>query len=220
MSGQNQAGREDVIRLMKEHGFPDDRIKHSIEAADLALKLSDLMIADGLQVDKGVVEKGALLHDIGFLRVKGELVDVPGDKLHENMPSDQISHPMLGAAIAEEWGFSDEVASCVLRHNPGFTVEQCKLLKISPIPKKDCAPVTNEERIVHYADHLLFFKELKLNPVEEPQAPAKAFFPWLKYYFMERANTKIGIDHPLLQREVLLNKALNRYVTRLPISFS
>lgn len=56
-----------VSILMKEHGLPDERIDHSVKVADLALRISDLMIDDGMEVDKALVEKGALLHDVGYL---------------------------------------------------------------------------------------------------------------------------------------------------------
>ena len=207
----NVTTRDGIVMLVKEHGLPYERINHSVKVADLALQISDLMINDGLKVEKAVVEKGALLHDIGYLQCRGELVEIPEWRI--KIPSDDINHPVLGAMIVKEWGFSDEVAECVLRHNIGqFTVEECILLKISPVPEKDCTPITCEEKVVAYADHLFLWKRLKLDPLRDPQAPAKACLPWLKYYFMERANMKIEIDNPIVQREVALNNELKKYL--------
>jgi len=209
--------RDEVVRLLKEQGLPDERIDHSAKVADLALRISDLLIIDGLKVQKAVVEKGALLHDIGYLQCTGEPVQIPGWKAYGiRIPSDDINHPVTGAIIAKSWGFSDEVADCVLRHNIGaFTVEDCTLLRIKPLPEKDCAPVTREEKIVHYADHLMLLKKLKLDPLKDQAAPAKACLPWLRHYFKERANMKIEIDNPIAQREVGLNNELKKYLRNL-----
>jgi len=214
MSGRDTVTQDEIVRLVKEHGFPDERIHHSVKVANLALQISDLMIDDGRNVDRGVVEKGALLHDIGYLDCGGKLVEIPEWRGYGiNVQSDDINHPVLGAMIAKKWGFSDKVADCVLRHNiGGFTVEECTLLKVNPVPEKDCAPITDEEKVVHYADHLMLLKRFNLDPLKDPQASAKACLPWLKYYFAERANMKIEIGDPIVQREVILNSELKKYL--------
>jgi putative nucleotidyltransferase with HDIG domain len=165
-------------------------------------------------VDKDVVEKGALLHDIGYLRLKGELVELPEWKPYGiKFPSDDINHPSLGEIIVRDWGFTQEVADCVLKHNiGGFTLSECKLLKIDPMPTKDCAARTLEQKVVHFADHLILLERIKINPFEDPQASAGAVFPWLRYNFAERANMNITIDSPVVQREVTLNRELCKYV--------
>lgn len=142
---------------------------------------------------------------------------IPEWKAYEiRIPSDDINHPAIGAVIVKEWGFSERVADCVLRHNiGGFTVEECILLKINPVPEKDCAPVTPEEKVVHYADHLMLLERLKLDPLRDPQAPAKASLSWLNHYLMERANMKIDVDNPIVQREVILNNELKKYLRAL-----
>jgi len=209
--------RERIAALIREHGLSDERIRHSIKVAGLALEISDLMISDGQKIDKAVVEEGALLHDIGYLHCHGNLVEIPEWKAYGiRIPSDDINHPSTGAIIVKKWSFSDEVADCVLRHNIGcFTVEECRLLKVNPVPEEDCAPITCEEKVVHYADHLMLLKRLELDPLKDSQASAKACLPWLKYYFMERANMKIEVDDPIVQREVALHNELKRYLENL-----
>lgn len=214
MSSKDDLTRDETIKLTKEHGFSDDQINHSIVVADLGLKISDSMIDEGFKIDKGMVEKGALLHDIGCTRLTGELVELPEWKPYGiRFPSDDINHPTLGTVIVKDWGFSDEVVTCVLRHNiGGFTVEESKLLKIVPLPEKDLTPHSPEEKIVHYADHLALLMRLKLNPLEDPSASAKAVFPWLRYHFMNRANMDIEMGHPLVKKEASLNNELKKYV--------
>ncbi len=214
MSDRDTVAKDEIVRRVKEHGFPEERINHSVKVARLALQISDLMIDDGRNVDKAVAEKGALLHDIGYLHCRGRLVEIPEWRGYGiEVPSDDINHPVLGAMIAKKWGFSDEVADCVLKHNiGGFTVEECILLKVEPVPEKDCTPITDEEKVVHYADHLMLLKRFGLDPLKDPQASAKACLPWLKYYFAERANMKIEIDNPIVQREVMLNNELKKYL--------
>jgi putative nucleotidyltransferase with HDIG domain len=214
MFDKDSLNRSSIIEIMKENNFPKERIDHSVNVADLALEISTLIIADGEYVDKNVVEKGCLLHDIGYLRCGGELIEIPGwEQFGIKIPSDDINHPITGALIVKEWGFSDKIADCVLRHNiGGFTIEECKLLKVNPIPEKDCTPTTVEEKIVHYADLLMLLKRLKLNPLKDPQAIAKAVFPWLNFYFKVRANKEIEINHPTIQREVNLHNKFKKYL--------
>jgi putative nucleotidyltransferase with HDIG domain len=214
MTPVNLLPKEDVMKLAKEHGFPNERIAHCSEVADLALQISTCMINEGIPVDKNVVEKGALLHDIGYLQCKGELIEIPGWKdFGIKVPADDINHPMTGAVIAKEWGFGERVADCVLKHNiGGFTLDECKLLNVHPLPEKDCRPVLPEEKVVHYADHLMLLKRIRLDPQADPQASARAVLPWLRYYFKERANRRIELDDPIVQREVELNDELKGYL--------
>jgi putative nucleotidyltransferase with HDIG domain len=209
--------RESIVELMKKHGLPDERINHSLRVADLSLQISDLMTHDGIELDRRVIEKGALLHDVGYLHCKGELVEIPEWRVYGiKIPSDDINHPTIGGAIVGMWGFSEEVSNCVLRHNiGGFTVEECVLLNVDPVPEKDCAPMTYEEKIVHYADHLMLLDRLKLDALKDTQASAKACLPWLNYYFIRRANKRIEIDDPIPQREVALNNELKKYLKAL-----
>ena len=80
--------------------FLIERINHSVKVAHLALQISDLVIDDGVKLDKAVVEKGALLHDVGYLHCKGELVEIPEWRPYGIIiPSDDINHPVIGAAI-------------------------------------------------------------------------------------------------------------------------
>ncbi|MFB0502208.1 MAG: hypothetical protein ACETWE_00040, partial [Candidatus Bathyarchaeia archaeon] len=84
-----------------------------------------------------------------------------------------------------------------------------------PIPGKDCTPMTYEEKIVHYTDHLMLLDKLKLDPLKDPQASAKACLPWLNHYFIKRANRKLEIKDPIPQREVKLNNELKKYLKAL-----
>ena len=100
----------------------------------------------------------------------------------------------------------------MLRHDSGgFTIEECKLLKITPSLEKDCVPVTNEEKVVHYADHLIFLMRLNLDPLNDPQASVKPCFPLLRHHFMTRANIRLEIDSPVVKREVQINNEMKRY---------
>jgi len=69
------SSRDEVIRLVRDNGFPDERIDHSIQVADMALQISDHILKEGQSVDKDVVDKGALLHDIGYIRSTGKLIE-------------------------------------------------------------------------------------------------------------------------------------------------
>lgn len=179
----------------------------------MGLRISDLMVDDGVTVNRTVVDNGALLHDIGYLQVHGRPVMIPGwEGSGIIVPQDDINHPVLGAIMAKGWGFNEPVADCVLRHNiGGFTIEECITLKVEPTPWKDCTPTTFEEKIVRYADHLMLLKRLRMDPFQDPQVSARACLPWLNYYFTSRAGKQLDIENPIVQREVTLSKELAKY---------
>ncbi|RME63996.1 MAG: TIGR00295 family protein [Nitrospirae bacterium] len=103
----------------------------------LAVRKLALEIADSLKVpvDRDLVEKGAVYHDIGRAKTHG------------------IQHAVLGAEMAKEMGLDDRVVRIVERHiGAGISKEEAKELGL---PEKDYIPETLEEKIVAYADNLI-----------------------------------------------------------------
>ncbi|MEM4246692.1 MAG: HD domain-containing protein [Candidatus Bathyarchaeia archaeon] len=208
--------RVEVATFLRGIGFPQERLEHSLRAADLGLRISGLMAEDGVEVSRPVVENGALLHDAGYLRVRGAPVVIMGwERSGITVPEDDINHPVLGALLAREWGFGEAVVDCVLRHNiGGFTVEECVMLGVEPTPWKDCTPTTIEEKVVRYADHLLLLERLGMDPFSDPQASARACLPWLNHYFTSKVGRRLEVDDPVVQREVALSAELAEYGRR------
>ena len=86
-----------------------------------------------------LVERGAMLHDIGRSRT------------HD------IRHAQCGADLVRERGLGEEIARIVECHTgAGLSADECTLLGLSP---RDCMPETTEEKIVTHADNLIAGKK-------------------------------------------------------------
>ena len=91
------------------------------------------------EIDFHLVERGAMLHDIGRSRT------------HD------IRHAQCGADLVRSMGLGEEVARIVECHTgAGLTADECTLLGLSP---RDCMPRTTEEKIVTHADNLIAGKQ-------------------------------------------------------------
>jgi len=90
-------------------------------------------------IDFSLVERGALLHDIGRSRT------------HD------IRHAQCGADIIRSRNLGEDLARIVECHTgAGLTADECTLLGLSP---RDCMPRTPEEKIVTHADNLIAGKK-------------------------------------------------------------
>jgi len=115
--------RKECFELLKKYNTPKNILKHSITVNRFANRLTKLLIAKGIPVNKTLVDRAALLHDIGKFEAlnKGE------------------SHEEKGYKILKKEGFN-EIANIVKKHS-----------LFSVLNKKE-APTTWEEKIVFYAD--------------------------------------------------------------------
>ena len=117
--------------LLHEAGCSKKVIAHCRAVLECACEYA----GNNPDVDAGLVEAGAMLHDIGRSRTHS------------------ILHAQAGADILRERGFPEPVARIVERHTgAGLTADECTLLGLSP---RDCMPVTTEEKIVTHSDNLI-----------------------------------------------------------------
>ena len=95
--------------------------------------------ANNPDTDFHLVERGAMLHDIGRSRT------------HD------IRHAQCGADLVRSMGLGEEIARIVECHTgAGLSADECTLLGLSP---RDCVPRTTEEKIVTHADNLIAGKK-------------------------------------------------------------
>lgn len=105
-------------------------IEHSKAVLNRALGLSS-----NFDVDRELLEMGALLHDIGRSK------------------TNDIYHGVAGAEILKDLEFSKKIMRIVERHiGAGIPKKEAELLGLPP---KDYLPVTLEEKIVAHADNLV-----------------------------------------------------------------
>lgn len=121
--------------------------------------------------DKTLVEKGAMLHDIGICRVNAPDIGCFGEHPY-------ICHGFLGAEIVMQELYDMKIANICMTHiGMGITIEDIEKQNL-PLPKKNMVPETIEEKIVCYADK--FFSKSNKNllqpkSLEEAQKSIKKF---------------------------------------------
>ena len=127
--------REQALQLLREHGCSAKVINHCNAVAELAVQTANILKDKGFQINFGLVEIGALLHDIGR------------SKTHA------VNHVVVGAEIAESAGLPDSIVSIIKRHvGGGITTAEAEKLGW---PKDVYMPITLEEKVVSYADKLI-----------------------------------------------------------------
>jgi len=127
--------RQRALRILEEAGCSRDVVNHCKAVARLAVKTAEAFQSRGFNVDIGLVEIGALLHDVG------------------RSQSHEVDHVVIGSNIAQSLGLPAQLVSMIKRHaGGGKTPEEAKQLGW---PVKSYLPQTLEEKIVSYADKLI-----------------------------------------------------------------
>ena len=88
--------REFAIELMKKLKLPVSVRYHSIEVAKKALEIANKITK--VELDKDLIEMGALLHDIGRTKTHG------------------FKHALIGGKIIRERGFPEKLARICETH--------------------------------------------------------------------------------------------------------
>ena len=115
--------------------------------------------------DKSLIEIGSLLHDIGRSKSHG------------------ITHALLGVEIAEQRDLSTEIVDIIRNHiGAGLDPDQSKQLGL---PQVDFNPKTIEQKIVCYADLLVFGDQIlpyseAIKKYEEKHGPTSAYVSKIK----------------------------------------
>ena len=126
---------------------------HSTLVARKALAIVDSH--PELGADRGFVEEAAMLHDIGIFLTDAEPIHCFG-KYH------YLCHGYLGADLLRSEGLPRHALVAERHTGTGLTLKQI-LERDLPLPHRDMAPVSIEEKIVCFADK--FFS--KTRPEEE-----------------------------------------------------
>ena len=150
----------DAMAILR-HFYPDDTplrrllLTHSRQVADRALLIAERH--PELHLDTGLMERGALLHDVGILRC-----DAPGILCFGTEP--YICHGLLGAEMLRSLAGQtvkgntlaveqlEPLARFCERHTGTGLSRQQILSQQLPLPAQDFLPETVEEQVVCYAD--------------------------------------------------------------------
>ena len=120
------------IAILKNAGCPDEAVQHSLEVARKCLEIASRL---KIPVDKHLLARGALFHDLGKAKTYG------------------MEHGEIGAKMAEELGLEEAIRQIILKHiRGGLTEAEAKELGL---PVRDYTLRTPEEKIVIYADRMV-----------------------------------------------------------------
>ena len=119
------------IDILKNLTCPEEVIKHCVAVSKNASGIADRV---KIKIDKKLIKRGALFHDVGRSKTHG------------------IGHGIVGAKIIRELGLGEKIAKIVERHiGAGITGEEAKEIGL---PFGDYCPKSPEEKIVAYADNI------------------------------------------------------------------
>lgn len=118
--------------LLLQAGCSSDVVAHCVAVSKTAASIAERV---SIPLDRDLVRRGGLFHDIGRARTHG------------------IGHAVAGAELARSLGLSDSLVAIIERHiGAGITAAEARRLGL---PEKDYLPLTPEEKIVSYADNLV-----------------------------------------------------------------
>jgi len=175
--------------LMKETatlvnaGCPKEAVQHSLEVARKALEIASRV---KIPVDKHLLARGAIFHDLGKAKTYG------------------MEHGEIGAKMAEELGLEEAIRQIILKHiRGGLTEAEAKELGL---PIRDYTLRTPEEKIVIYADRMVdIYTDGIVPDTDETKAEAN-FSEILKSY------EKYGKNPATLQRYLALHAEIQGWL--------
>lgn len=143
---QKKITEKGARELLKKYA-PDNSAFQQVYQHSKAVQKAALVIAKEIQkqghkVDLNFIKIGCLLHDIGRFQAP------PGSNI-------SIQHGMIGAKILRKEKLPRYALMCERHLGAGITKEEIVRYKL-PLPKKNLIPKTIEEKIITYADDLIF----------------------------------------------------------------
>ncbi len=125
----------EVEEIWDKYKLSEEVRRHCLRVAELALKIAKNVKNE--RVDLKVVYIGALLHDIG-----------------RAITHNPFLHFIKSAEILRKEGFDEKIVKIAERHfSAGLRADEAKRLGL---PARDFMPESVEEKIVSFADNLVF----------------------------------------------------------------
>ena len=172
------------IAALKGAGCPDEAVQHSLEVARKSLEIASRV---NIPVDKHLLARGALFHDLGKAKTYG------------------MEHGEIGAQMAREMGLEEAIIQIILKHiRGGLTEAEAKELGL---PVRDYTLRTPEEKIVIYADRMVDIYTDGIVPGADEHTAETRFAEILGSY------EKYGKNAPTLQRYLALNAEIQGWLS-------
>ena len=117
-------------------------VNHSIQVRNKALEIADKH--PELNLNKQFIAEAAMLHDIGIFMCHAPRIHCTGSHSY-------IEHGYLGAELLRKEGLYKH--ALVSERHTGLGISLEMILKNElPLPHRDFLPVTDEEKVICYAD--------------------------------------------------------------------
>ncbi|TKB23916.1 HDIG domain-containing protein [Desulfopila sp. IMCC35006] len=171
------------ITTLKEAGCQEEAVLHSIEVARKALEIASRV---KIPVDKKLVARGAVFHDLGKAKTYG------------------MEHGEIGAKMAAELGLEQEIQDIILKHIRGGLTEP-EAIELG-LPVRDYTLKTVEEKIIIYADRMVDIYIDGIVPDANEKMAEERFVEILQGY------QKYGKNKTTLQRYVALDKEIQGWM--------
>jgi uncharacterized protein (TIGR00295 family) len=148
-----------AIQLLRKHSTNEESymkvLLHSQAVQKLAIQIANKILKNpanrGMNLDLEFIRAASLLHDIGRFKCP------PG--------KDSIKHGIFGGEILRKEKIGDKYAR-VCENHTGAGITKAEIVRKNlPLPRKDFIPTSNEEKIICYADKLLW--GTKIIPIDE-----------------------------------------------------
>lgn len=138
---------EEAVNLLKKYANSEENFRgvlgHSKAVQKLALEIGK----DVEGIDLGFIKSASLLHDIGRFEYG------PGSK-------DAVKHGIAGAEILRKEGLPDYALVAERHLGAGISKEDI-IEQGLELPAQDYIPISKEEKIITYADKLVFGDKIK-----------------------------------------------------------
>lgn len=171
------------IAMLEKAGCPEEAVLHSIEVARKALEISSRV---KIPVDRKLIARGAIFHDLGKAKTHG------------------MQHGEIGAQMAAELGLEKEIIDIILKHIRGGLTE-AEAIELG-LPVRDYTLRTPEEKIVIYADRMVdIYMDLIVPDTDEKDAES-SFVEILHKY------EKYGKNETTLQRYIALHDEIHDWM--------
>lgn len=170
------------IAMLEKAGCPEEAVLHSIEVARKALEISSRL---KIPVDKDLIARGAIFHDLGKAKTYG------------------MQHGEIGAQMAAELGIDKEIIDIIRKHIRGG-LTKAEAIELG-LPVRDYTLSTPEEKIVIYADRMVDIYMDKIVPDTDEKDAELRFVEILQTY------EKYGKNEITLKRYIVLHKEIQEW---------
>lgn len=171
------------IATLEKSGCPEEAIQHSIEVARKSLEIASRL---KIPVDKKLIARGAIFHDLGKAKTYG------------------MEHGEIGAKMAAELGLEKEIQDIILKHIRGGLTEP-EAIELG-LPVRDYTLNTAEEKIIIYTDRMVDIYIDGIVPGATEEMAEEKFIDILKGY------QKYGKNETTLQRYVVLHEEIQGWM--------